>query len=48
MDLLLKFMGLRNLDQFMGLHEDALAVHTDRRNLAVVGVGVVEEKITFK
>jgi hypothetical protein len=43
--LLLKFMGLRNLGQFMGLHEDFLVVHTDLRNLAVVEVEVVEEKI---
>jgi hypothetical protein len=43
--LLLKFMGLRNLNQFMVLHEDLLVVHTDRRNLVVE---VVEERIMLK
>jgi hypothetical protein len=44
--LLLKFMGLRNLGQFMVLHQDLLVAHTDRQNLAVVEV--VEGKIMLK
>jgi hypothetical protein len=44
--LLLKLMDLRNLNQFMVLHEDLLVAHTDRRNLAVLEV--VEERIILK